>query len=153
MKNYSLIFFLCILNSCANQSFSILQNSVRQPKHAVQSERLQRLMNQINDLMYERMLTAPEIDSQRRIRTEEMAQTASNLVQTVQEIPKHLPSLPLSPDEQIVFLHLSKKLKDQAQLLKQEAEGNRIDIIPERLNQIDAVCTQCHRLFRQFPKE
>lgn len=154
MKRYCQILCFCLLASCsAEQHRTTLLDTGKPALHAVQSERLNLLMNQLNDLMFERMLTEAELDTQRRMRTEEMAKVAATMLETIQEIPEALPALSLSPQEQQTFLKLNQRLKEQAGLLKQEAEKNYVDSIPSRLDSIVAICNECHRSFRQLPAE
>ena len=118
--------------------------------HAIQSERLRAVMIELNDLMFEHMLTEVQIDRQRRFRTEEIVTVAEKLLETVRYIPDALPTLNLNKNEQHIFLEMSKKLNQQVSLLKQDAENNHVDAIPKRANQIIETCNACHHVFRQY---
>jgi cytochrome c556 len=153
VKQYCPIIAALVLAACTAEQHNAtrLQDTGKPALHAVQSERLQSLMQQLNDLMFERMLTEVELDRERRERMREIAKAAAIMQQTVQDIPKALPSLALSPKERQSFLELSGQLGEQVALLKQEAERNDVDGVPKRLERIVATCNACHRSFRQFP--
>jgi len=128
-----------------------LQDTGKPALHAIQSERLQDLMSRLNDLMFEHLLTEVELDRERRLRLQEMAKVAGVMLGTVQEIPDALPSLALNVQDRQAFLDLSGRLKEQVTQLKEEAEQNYVDGIPRRIEQIVAICNECHRSFRQLP--
>lgn len=155
VKRYAFILGVLLLVACTAEQHTNprLQNTGKPALHAVQSERLQHLMQRLNDLMFERMLTEVELDRERRQRTSEIAQVASSMLQTVNDIPNALPTLALSPGERQTFLQLSSQLGEQVALLKQEAELNYVDAIPKRLQRVVATCNACHRSFRQLPAQ
>jgi cytochrome c556 len=128
-----------------------LQEFDKPALHAVQSARLQGLMKQLNDLMFERMLTEVELDVKRRQRTRQIAEVAAAMQRSVQDIPKALPTLSLNAKERETFLSLSARLENQVTLLKQEAELNYVDAIRPRVERIVSICNACHQAFRKFP--
>jgi len=142
---------LLLLACGAERHASTLQDTGKPALHAIQSERLQDLMSRLNDLMFEHLLTEVELDRERRLRLQEMAEVAGVMLGTVQEIPNALPSLALNAEDRQAFLDLSGRLKEQVTQLKQEAEQNYVDGIPKRIEQIVAICNECHRSFRQLP--
>jgi len=139
---------LWLLACGAERHASTLQDTGKPALHAIQSERLQDLMSRLNDLMFEHLLTEVELDKERRLRMQEMAEAAGVMLGTVQEIPNALPSLALNAQDRQAFLDLSGRLKEQVTRLKEEAEQNYVDGIPKRIEQIVAICNECHRSFR-----
>ncbi|MDD1612170.1 MAG: cytochrome c [Methylococcaceae bacterium] len=154
MKRSIPILFSLLLLACGSerQNSPSLQDTGKPALHAIQSERLQGLMSRLNDLVFERMLTEVELDRERRLRMQEMAEAAGTMLGTVQEISNALPSLELSSPDRQTFMELSTRLKEQVTALKQEAEQNYVDGIQKRLEQIVAICNECHRSFRQLPR-
>ncbi len=154
MNRYVPIMGALVLAACGAERTAAptLLDTGKPALHAVQSERLQKLMSRLNDLMFERMLTEVELDRERRLRMQEMAKTASAMLGTVQEIPNALPSLALNAEDKQTFLGLSARLQEQVTLLRREAEQNYVDGIPKRLDQIVAICNECHRSFRPLPR-
>lgn len=154
MKRSISITFSLLLLACGSgrQGSPTLHDTGIPALHAIQSERLQSLMSRLNDLMFERMLTEVELDRERRLRMQEMAEVAGTMLETVKEIPNALPSLALNDKDELTFLDLSARLREQVAMLKQEAEQNYVDGIPKRIEQIVAICNECHRSFRQLPR-
>ena len=151
MKSHLYIICFFLLNGCGTEQpiHTHLSDTGKPALHAVQSERLKGLMRELDDLMFERMLNEVQIDRQRRYRTEEIVRVAEKLLNTLEYIPYALEDLSLDEKEQQIFLNLSKKLKQQLALLKQEAQLNYVDAIPERANKIIETCNSCHHIFRQ----
>lgn len=118
--------------------------------HAVSDTRLRELMDQMNSLMFERFLTEPDIDRERRIYAQKIADAADKLGSTVDAILARLPALNLKPDEQVTFRALAGKLREQADALNTQARLNHIDSIEPMLDQMTATCSSCHTLFRKI---
>lgn len=149
------VFILTILlSACTSTSKSTAQHGLpdtgRPALHAVSDARLHELMGRMNSLMFERFMAEPEIDQERRLYAQRMADTASKLGATVDDILSQLPKLNLDAEEQATFRALAAKLRDQAGTLKTQAELNRIDSIEETLEQTEATCSACHALFRKL---
>ncbi|MGR9100905.1 MAG: hypothetical protein ACU826_10095 [Gammaproteobacteria bacterium] len=149
MKKLFWIGFL-FLYACGGERHSTAPSGVTEKSalHAVQSQRLRRLMAALNDLMYERMLTEVEIDRMRRSRTRDLAVAAGSMLETLDYIPEVLPDLGLEQRETADFLGLVDRLKKETALLRQEAEQNYVDAIPAQLDRIVETCNECHRLYR-----
>ena len=117
--------------------------------HAVHDARLRNLMREMNSLMFERMRTELELDQERRQKALQIGRVAAEMEETVADIIDSLPRLPLNEDEQISFLALAEKLRDQVRMVKDLADHNHIDAIPGTLRQMTTTCTMCHHLFRK----
>jgi len=150
MKNHLICFCIFILSGCVSTQTnnSLQSNTDKTALHSIQSKQLRVLMRELNDLMFERMLNEIQIDRQRRYRTKEIVDVADNLLHTIKYIPNALPELSLNKEDQKIFLSLSKKLKLQVLLLKQEAENNYVNAIPKTADQIIETCNACHLIFR-----
>ena len=110
MKNQLFILYFLFSTSCT-QELSIPDHlpEIGAPAlHSVQSKRLKTLMNELNDLMFERMLDEVQIDRQRRYRTEEIVNVAEKLLITVEFIPDAIQQLFLDKNEQKIFLNCFK---------------------------------------------
>lgn len=118
--------------------------------HAVSDARLRELMDQMNSLMFERFITEPDIDRERRLYARKIADAADKLGLTVDAILWRLPALNLNPDEQGTFRALANKLREEANALNTQAKLNQIDAIEPMLDQITVTCSSCHTLFRTF---
>lgn len=119
--------------------------------HAIHDARLRNLMREMNSLMFERMRTELELDQERRQKAVQIGRVAAEMEQTVGDIIDSLPRLSLNEDEQISFLALAEKLRNQVRMVKEQADHNYIDAIPGTLQHITTTCTMCHHLFRERP--
>jgi hypothetical protein len=117
--------------------------------HAIHDNELRDLMDRMDSLMQERFMTETQLDNERRKYSHRIADSAQDLSKTIDTIIAKLPSLALSPAEQTTFLALANKLRQQTELLQQQASQNRIDAIDDGLHQINTTCTSCHALFRK----
>ncbi len=154
-----LICFCCVcfftLTACTNAppSQTELSNTGKPALHAIQSKRLKKLMQELNDLMFERMLNEVQIDQQRRRYTQEVVKISDQLLNSLKYMPEIFSSLTLTKTEQKVFLSLNHQLEQQVTLLKQEAVKNLVDALPKRRRQIIETCNACHQMFRPEKKQ
>lgn len=118
--------------------------------HAVHDQQLRELMSRMDILMQERFMTETQLDEERRKYALQIADSAASMSQTVNSIIGKLPSLALQSGEQVAFLALANKLKQQATQLQQLARQNQIDAIDDELHQINTTCSSCHALFRKL---
>lgn len=145
----SLCFFILTACSSAPPPQTQLSNTGKPALHAIQSKRLKKLMQELNDLMFERMLNEVQIDQQRRRYTQEVVKISDQLLNSLKYIPEIFSSLTLTKTEQKVFLSLNHELEQQVTSLRQEAVENLVDAIPKRRQQIIETCIACHQMFRQ----
>lgn len=125
--------------------------------HALHEERLRNLMQEMNNLMFDRIRTELEIDRERRKHALAIAKSAGQLASAIDAIVEEMPKLDLTVSEQTAFKALASKLHRQTELLQDQANRNHIDAIPGTLQQMTLTCTSCHQLFRstdvQSPRE
>lgn len=117
--------------------------------HAIQNNRLQQVMKQINDLVYSQLNSEINLSEQRQFKTAEIARIADELASSEKSITETLPSLDLKPDEKITFTALSEKLRHNALQLADLAKQNQLQTIPDTLDTITNTCISCHVLFRK----
>ncbi|MGZ4999709.1 MAG: hypothetical protein ACXV7F_05375 [Methylomonas sp.] len=145
---------VALLSACSSASGPVAQTGLVDTGppalHAVSDTRLRELMDQMNSLMFERFLTEPDIDRERRIYAQKIAAAADQLGSTVDVILARLPALNLNQDEQMTFRALAGKLREQAHTLNVQAKLNHIDSIEPMLKQMTVTCSSCHTLFRNF---
>lgn len=116
--------------------------------HAIYDARLRDSMREIDNLMFERMLTELEIDQERRQKSAQIGRLADEMGRAVDYIIDSLPRLPLDENEKITFLTLADQLRNQVKILRKQADHNYIDTIPDILEHITTTCMTCHQLFR-----
>lgn len=115
--------------------------------HAIEGTKLTNLIRRLHNLTFERRLTEPEMDSQRRQASSlvlEVADGAENIVDCIVAVK---PELNLDTDKQQMVRSLTDKLRDEAKTLRSRNQIYQLDDIPATLKQMDATCTACHELF------
>lgn len=117
--------------------------------HAIQNNRLQHVMQQINELVYTQLSGEINLGEQRELKTAEIARIANELAASEKSIVETLPSLNLKPDEQTTFLALADKLRVSAVHMQDLAGQNQLREIPATLDTITNTCISCHVLFRK----
>ncbi|MDT4288470.1 hypothetical protein RO575_02770 [Methylomonas sp. MO1] len=117
--------------------------------HAIQNNRLQQVMQQINELVYAQLSSEINLGEQRELKTAEIARIANELAASEKSIVETLPSLNLKPDEQTTFLALADKLRMSAAHMQDLAGQNQLREIPATLDTITNTCISCHVLFRK----
>ena len=131
------------------------QKSIEPPEtgepamHAIQNNRLQQVMKQINDLVYSQLSNEINLGSQRQLKTAEIARIAGELAASEKDIIETMPSLDLKPDEKVTFTALAEKLRINALQMANLAEQNQLQAIPATLDTITTTCISCHVLFRK----
>ena len=117
--------------------------------HAIQNNRLQQVMKQINDLVYSQLSNEINLSQQRQLKAAEIARIAGELAASEKDILETMPSLDLKPDEKVTFTALSEKLRVNALQMANLAEQNQLQAIPASLDTITNTCISCHVLFRK----
>lgn len=116
--------------------------------HGLHEERLQQLMLTMNALMFERYLTQPELDRQRRQIAQEVGAAAATMADTLKEIQSIRSRLPLNATENTLFVTLTERLGQQIEQLRQQAEEGRVESMAQTREDMRATCAACHMLFR-----
>jgi hypothetical protein len=117
--------------------------------HAIQNNRLQQVMHQINSLVYAELSNEINLDQERQIKAQEIARIASELASSEKSIIETMPALKLKPAEGDTFVALAEKLRMGAVKMEELARQNQLQRIPETLENITNTCTSCHVLFRK----
>jgi hypothetical protein len=117
--------------------------------HAVTAKELREMMRdlsaQASQQVWMDIYTSgePGADMSRMVPVaDSMAQAAAN------RLPQTIASIQMDPKDRQVFLGLSKRLYDEAVVLKQQAQTNQLAPARATMNQITNTCNSCHTLFR-----
>lgn len=117
--------------------------------HAVQNNRLQAVMHELNTLVYGRLSNEINWSKERAIKSEEISKIANELIASEKSIKDALPSLNLKSDEATAFVAVAGKLRSGATQLAELASQNQLQRLPETLEMITDTCISCHVLFRK----
>ena len=107
-------------------------------------------MQRLNNLMLERNLTEPELDSQRRrtiLLVLEVVKGAESSLDCILETAQRLK---LNEYQLKRFHALANKLRVEAKTLRIQAETHQLSSIPATLDKMNNTCTSCHALFRSI---
>lgn len=118
--------------------------------HALNDARLRELMDRMNALMFDRFMTQPELEQERRRYTAGISESARQLDATIDALLARLPALQLEPHEQDTFQAIAHKLRNEARTLNDQALQGDTDALPATLERISNTCTACHGLFRKL---
>lgn len=116
--------------------------------HGLMVERLNQLQQSIEQLLYQQNRTQSQIDQTRRTSVAEIAETATELRDSVQELVMLEPSLSLSPSNRPVFLALAQRLREDSQTLAELAMGTQVGSLDEAVLRLQENCESCHALYR-----
>ncbi|MBT7950748.1 MAG: cytochrome c [Gammaproteobacteria bacterium] len=146
MLNKSYLWVLCLIILCPNthiraeETYPIL--------HAISSKELRDIMRRMNQLVYEREMTALQTQTIHTKRHKELVDTASDLVNSTDDLTKALSGLNMEKQDQITFKAMAKQLLEEAKNIKRVAEENDHNAINSVYQDLDNTCKACHRLFR-----
>jgi cytochrome c556 len=102
----------------------------------------------MNQLVYEREMTALQKQEIRTKKLEDLVDTISELVNSADGMTKALPGLKLNKHDQITFRAMANQLLDEAKNIRQFAENNDYLSVESVYQDLDDTCNACHRLFR-----
>lgn len=151
LSNFMLLLVLMLLPACvmndSNRPDS-KHNPAHPQLHAVMTDRINVLLDQIDTLMTDQNRTEIELDQDRKYKALRIADSAAELQRTVDIILKIQPTLDLSEHQAPVFIQLAKQLKQQGAELEQLALHNQIDALKPAMQRTKNTCMTCHSLFR-----
>ncbi len=116
--------------------------------HAVMTDRISVLLDQMDTLMTDQNRTEIELDQDRKYKALRIADSAAELQRSVDIILKIQPALDLSEHQAPVFIKLTNQLKQQGAELEQLALHNQIDALKPAMQRTKNTCMTCHSLFR-----
>lgn len=118
--------------------------------HAVESEQLRKVMDELRVTVFEQFPTELDLDRSRAAHAAELARAAHELSGTAAKLVAAAPSLGLGESEQRLFTDLGTKLGHQASEVEGLARAGRIAEISPALDRMVATCNACHTSFRVF---
>lgn len=154
MQNKSLIIALSVatvLTGCVSAVQQPAPNNDKQTLlHAIEGTKLSNLINRLHGLSFERRLTEPEMDSQRReitLLVMEVADGAESILDCVQA---GKPELKLDADKRQKVRSIADYLRDEVKTLRTQTQLYQLQDVPATLQRLDATCTSCHELFPNY---
>lgn len=119
--------------------------------HAVHSDRLNTLMDELSDLTLERLPQELDAEAEQRRRMGEVEELAAKLAETAEHIPEAAAAVQLAEADRDLFVRLADRLCSESSELRQHAADGDVDRAQETLHWMTATCNACHSLFREVP--
>ena len=116
--------------------------------HGIYSEKLRTIMLRMNQLVYEREMTALQVQEVREQHLKELISTISELVKAAEVLTDAVPGIELKEEDQVIFRAMANQLYREAQdigSMVEEKDYSDLDPAYRRLNE---TCNACHSLFR-----
>lgn len=116
--------------------------------HGIYSEKLKTIMLRMNQLVYEREMTALQVQEARERHLKELINTVSELVKAAEVLTDAVPGIELKKEDQVIFRAMANQLYSEAQNIGnmvEEKDYSSLDPAYQRLNE---TCNACHSLFR-----
>lgn len=118
--------------------------------HAIEGTKLTNLINRLHSLSFERKLTEPEMDSQRRQTTLLVMEVADGAESILDCVQAGKPELKLDVDKQLKVHAIADDLRDEVKTLRAQTQLFKLDDVPTTLKRLDNTCTSCHELFPNY---
>lgn len=115
--------------------------------HTVEGTKLTNLINRLHSLSFERRLTEPELDSQRRQVIGQVTEVAEGAESVLDCILAAKPESSLDTDKQQRFHSLADNLREEVKTLKTQTQVFQLNDIPATLDRMNTTCSSCHELF------
>lgn len=136
-----LLIFLCVI--------SIAGAGQQQPAlHGIYSERLKTIMLRMNQLVYEREMTALQVQEARDRQMQQLIDTVAELVKAAEVLTDAVPGIELNKNDQVIFRAMAHELFVESQnivILVEEKNYTALDPAYQRMRE---TCNACHNLFR-----
>jgi hypothetical protein len=155
-RRFSMLCFLVIASmastgctTSANKE-ALSENTEQASKHALSNEPLRKIMNELNDLLFEPIHTELELDRLRSRYALRIAENTTQSLSTIEEMLQLEKKLGLSQAESQRFRELTKQLQTQAQTLERVAIAGKTEAIWPALGRMIGICNTCHQEFRKI---
>lgn len=136
-----LLILLCVISTTG-------AGQQRPALHGIYSERLKTIMLRMNQLVYEREMTALQVQEARERNMRQLINTVAELVKAAEVLKDAVPGIELKKEDQVIFRAMAAQLNREAQnigVLVQEKNYAALDPAYRHLNE---TCNACHSLFR-----
>ncbi len=119
--------------------------------HALRSARLRDVMVRLDALVYERMYTELDLDTERARHAGALADAAADLAGTTDALPELAGGLALTDAEAGRFRDLANRLYSQAVEIQGLASREEYRQLRPAFERLQSTCGACHALFRDPP--
>jgi cytochrome c556 len=119
--------------------------------HAVQSDRLRELMNDLDRLAPGDWPQEMDPAAEREARIAEFAEVVRDMATTANHLPSVLEGVRIAPEDRVRFVRLADRMRDEATGLEKLALRRDVASMETALDNSAATCKACHSAFRVLP--
>ena len=116
--------------------------------HGIYSEKLRTIMQRMNLLVYEREMTALQVQETRNETLQQLINTVAELVKASEGLTDAIPGIELSTEDRVVFRAMANQLFREAQTLGVMVDEKNYPAVDSAYQRLNETCNACHSLFR-----
>jgi cytochrome c556 len=146
MKKILLILVMLLgFSACVRPSKELNPPSI----HMIKSKKLKILMQQLDNVIYERQMSELDRDHRRRRYVKSMAISLKKLSDEL----KLIEPIDANVSERNYYKEYAQLLDVEVDALDSLAKENTFEYLPNRLNSINNICNSCHTQFNVAPRK
>lgn len=115
--------------------------------HAIYSEEIRVIMNELNESIYEAETSKTEKELHEQS-LEHLIETANDLIFATLNLKQALPGFNLTNEEKDIFQAMAMQLQLEASNIRTQAETDNYLAIENSYQRLNDTCAACHELFR-----
>lgn len=116
--------------------------------HGIYSEKLKPIMLRLNQLVYEREMTALQVQEVREQQLRHLIDTVADLVKASEVLTDAVPGIELNKEDQVIFRSMARQLFGEAQNIEVLVEEKNYAALDPAYRRLNETCNACHNLFR-----
>ena len=145
MKNYFLIVILSLsFSGCSSPVITDSQESVNHK--ADRLVYMRRMLNDLNDVIYERHKSEMERDDDRKRYASNFANTLKTVSSIVAKFPQNDTTITIEESKLKSYAELSKKLYTQGETIQKIADSYDFNALNSAIEDVKTTCTKCHNI-------
>jgi cytochrome c556 len=116
--------------------------------HGIYSEKLKTVMLRMNQLVFEREMTALQVLEEREQHLQQLIDAIADLVRAAEALTDAVPGIALIKEDQVVFRAMANQLYREAQAIGVMVEEKNYSALDPAYQRLNETCNACHSLFR-----
>ena len=116
--------------------------------HGIYSEQLKTVMMRMNQLVYEREMTALQVQDVRERHLRQLLDTVAELVKAADVLTDAVPGIELNKEDRVIFRAMARQLYLEAQNIGTLVEEKNYAALDPAYRRLNETCNACHSLFR-----
>jgi len=116
--------------------------------HGIYSEKLKTVMLRMNQLVFEREMTALQVLEEREQHLQQLIDAVADLVRAAETLTDAVPGIALIKEDQVVFRAMANQLYREAQAIGVMVEEKNYSALDPAYQRLNETCNACHSLFR-----